>query len=206
MAAILLNDFGTKAVLERFSLSPERRIGKGHFCAVYEAGPDEVIKLTTDVIQHASLRDYLDGAHFPNMLKDIGCVGTQHAGDLDLYMFKTERLRPTREADAATRRLARQVIAEANASLRTPAAQSAMKSARSRAERYSVRSRAALAHLVESRTLPASMTDAFEDLGRMARDYDNVVIDFHGANLMVRGKDELVFNDVVADAAILYRD
>jgi hypothetical protein len=36
-------------------------------------------------------------------------------------------------------------------------------------------------------------------------DYQNLVIDFHGANLMVRGTDELVFNDVIVDGDLLYR-
>jgi hypothetical protein len=198
MATIRLNDYGTKAVLSQFALTPGRRLGKGEFCAVYADGPDEVIKLTTDPIQRESVRDYLGGVHFPNMLEDLGCVGTQHAGDLDLYMFKAERLRPTRDADAATRRLARQVIKEVEASLATSDAQASLRGRGSKAVRYAARSDAALKHLVDSKSLPASVVEAFADLQHMTWNYNNLVIDFHGANLMVRGTEELVFNDVFA--------
>ncbi|KVP17392.1 hypothetical protein [Burkholderia ubonensis] len=204
MAFLKLNDYGTRAVLSRFDLSASRRLGKGQFCAVYEDGPDAVLKLTTDPIQLESVRDYLGGIHFPKMLDNEGHVGVQHHGDLDLYMFKSERLKPTREADAATRKLARQVLKSVDCSLSSRDAQHRGNVRGSFAAKQSLRSQAALEQLKENKDLPESVREAFEDILRMVWNYNDLVIDFHGANLMVRGKDELVFNDVLVDGAMLY--
>lgn len=204
MAVIKLNDFGTKAVLSQFGLTPKRRIGKGTFCAVYEDGPDSVMKLTTDPIQRESTRDYLIGVHFPVLQEDIGHVGTQHTDDLELYMFKAERLRPTRDADAATRKLARQVISAVDDCWRTTEAFRALNGRGSVAQVKSACSSVVLAQLTEFKSLPLTIRDAFVDIQRMVWDYKNLVLDFHGANLMVRGTDELVFNDVIVDGELLY--
>jgi hypothetical protein len=204
MAVIRLDDWGTKSVLSQYGLTPKRRIGKGLFCAVYEDGPESVVKLTTDSIQRESVRDYLEGVHFPAMVADIGFVGTQYKGDMDLFMFKSERLRPTREADAATRKLARQVIRAVDDCWATPAAERARRGRGTQAQLRSAGSRVVLDQLAEFKGLPETIREAFEDVHRLVRDYTNLVIDFHGANLMVRGMDELVFNDVVVDGDLLY--
>ena len=204
MAVIRLDDWGTKSVLSQYGLTPMRRIGKGLFCAVYEDGPDSVVKLTTDAIQLHSVRDYLGGVHFPELVDNIGWVGEQHIGDHDLYMFKAERLRPTREADAATRKLARDVMRAVD-DFWAPHASRMMYGRGSQAQKRSECSGVVLDQLMEFTSLPESIREAFADLRRMVNDYTNLVIDFHGANLMVRGSDELVFNDVIVDGDLLYQ-
>lgn len=205
MALLKLNDWGTRQVLSQFELTPERRIGRGYFCAVYEAGPASVLKLTVDGVQLESVRDHLVGPHFPRLTDNLGCVGTQAKGDFDLFLFKSERLRPIQAADAATRRLAREVIRTVDGCLRSPQATAQYNKAYgSVALRKTLQSQAALEQLVTCPTLPGSVRTAFEDLYRMVGNYVHLVLDFHSANLMVRGTDELVFNDVIADGDKLY--
>ena len=204
MALINLNDYATKAVLREFNLTPQRRIGRGVTCVVYEDGPDAVFKLTVDAIQRESVRDYLAGVHFPKMVKDIGHVGTQGLGDRELYLFKAERLRPTRDADAATRKLARQVLATVDEFWEDPDAKRALHSRGSLAQTRSACGLVVLDRLVGCKRLPESIRNAFLDIQRLCWDYDGLLIDFHGANLMVRGTDELVLNDVIVDGELLF--
>jgi hypothetical protein len=206
MALIKLNDWGTRAVLNRFNLTASRRIGKGQFCAVYEDGPDAVIKLTTDPIQLESVRDYFGGVHFPKLLANEGHVGVQYKGDVDLYMFKTERLRSLREADAATRKLARTVLAAVEQCFNSREVISKATVRGSRAHRTSLRSAAALEQLKDRTDLPESLREAFEDILRMVWNYNDLCLDFHRANLMVRGTDELIFNDVILDGTLAFND
>lgn len=204
MAVIRLDDWGTKSVLSQFGLKSKQRIGKGLFCAVYDAGPESVYKLTTDAVQLHSVRDYLEGVHFPELVENIGWVGEQRIGDHDLYMFKAERLKPTKEADAATRKLARDVIRAVD-EFWAPHASRLVYGRGSRAQKRSECSGLVLDQLMEFKSLPETIREAFGDLRRMVLDYQNLVIDFHGANLMVRGTDELVFNDVIVDGDLLCR-
>jgi hypothetical protein len=204
MALIKLNDWGTRAVLNRFNLTASRRIGKGQFCAVYEDGPDAVIKLTTDSIQVESVRDYLGGVHFPKMLGNEGHVGVQYKGDVDLYLFKAERLRPLREADAATRKLACTVLDAVEQCWNSRDVISKATVRGTRARRVSLRSQAVLEQLKDNKDLPESLREAFEDILRMVWNYDDLCLDFHRANLMVRGTDELIFNDVILDGNLAF--
>jgi hypothetical protein len=205
MAFLKLNDYGVRRVLAQYDLTPARRIGKGQFCAVYEDGPDAVFKLTTDSIQLESVRDYLGGVHFPKMLDNFGCVGDQHKNDLSLFLFKSERLKPLREADPATRKLAREVLRAVDTSLSHKNTQERVARRGTFAAKQSQRSAAALEQLQDCKDLPQTMREAFEDILRMLRNYDDLVIDFHGCNLMLRGTDEIVFNDIIVDGAMLYR-
>jgi hypothetical protein len=204
MALINLNDYSTKAVLRQFNLTPQRRIGRGATCVVYDDGPGEVFKLTVDAVQRESVRDYLGGVHFPKMVKDIGHVGTQGRGKRELYLFKAERLRPTRDADAATRKLARQVLATVDEFWADPDATRALHARGSLAQTRSACASVVLDRLVDCKRLPESIRDAFQDIQRMVWDYHDLVIDFRGANLMVRGTDELVLNDVIANGELLF--
>lgn len=208
MEAILkLNDWGTRAVLSRYGLTASRRLGKGTFCAVYEDGPDQVFKLTADSIQLESVRDYLVGVHFPKLLANEGCVGEQFKGDRSLFLFKSERLKRTREADAATRKLTRQVLKAVDECWSSKEATNKSHLLRGTfAAKQSMRSSVALEQLIEKKDLPESVREAFEDIQRMVMNYNDLALDFHGANLMVRGTDELVFNDIIVDGALLYGD
>lgn len=203
MASLRLNDCGTRFVLAQRQLTPARRIGRGQFCAVYDDGPEAVIKLTTDSIQLESVRDYLIGPHFPKMLDNYGYVGEQYSGELSLLMFKSERLKPTRMADLPTKRLVKKVMRSvdrywcSNETIKRSSAK------HSNTARLVSRTEATLEQLIEDQELPASVREAFEDLLRMAMDYQNIVLDMHGANLMVRGADELIFNDVVVTGELL---
>lgn len=200
MAFLRLSDYGTKAVLREYQLTTSRRIGRGQFCAVYAAEDHAVLKLTADSIQLESVRDYLIGPHFPKVLETFGYVGEQHAGDVDLLMYKSERLNPMRTADIGTRRLARKVIRSVDQCWNSATAINKSNHSGSHPSRLASRSEATLEQLVEDTSLPESIREAFEDILRMAQNYQNIVLDFHGANLMVRGTDELVFNDVVVSA------
>lgn len=204
MALLHLNDYGTSAVLRRFELTPKRRIGRGLTCAVYEDGPDAVYKLTIDPIQRESVCHYLGGTHFPAVLKDIGHVGEQYKRDLNLYLFKCERLRPLKDADSATRKLAFQVLKAVDECWDAPDAKRALHARGTVAQTRSACASVVLNQLVEFPGIPSGIREAFEDLRRLVWDYRDLVIDFHRANLMVRGTDELVLNDVVASGELLF--
>lgn len=203
MASLKLNDTGTRCVLAKHQLTPARRIGRGQFCAVYEDGPNAVIKLTTDSLQLESVRDYLVGPHFPKMLDNYGYVGEQFSGDLSLLMFKSERLNPTRMADLATKRLVRKVRSSVDRFWFSPEVINRYNKRGRTADKLASRSEATLEQLAEYTDLPLSVREAFQALLNMALNYQNIVLDMHGANLMVRGTDELIFNDVVVSGELL---
>lgn len=203
MASLKLNDTGTCCVLAQHQLTPARRIGRGQFCAVYEDGPDAVIKLTTDSLQLESVRDYLIGPHFPKMLDNYGYVGEQFSGDLSLLMFKSERLNPTRMADLTTKRLVRKVMSSVDRFWSSQEAINRYNKRGRTADKLASRSEATLEQLAEDTDLPLSVREAFQALLNMALNYQNIVLDMHGANLMVRGRDELIFNDVVVSGELL---
>ena len=151
------------------------------------------------------MRDYLVGVHFPKLLANEGCVGDQFQGDCSLFLFKSERLKRTREADVATRKLARQVLKAVDECWSSEEAMNKSHLLRGTdAAKQSMRTSVALEQLVEMKSLPESVREAFEDIQRMVWDYNDLAIDFHGANLMVRGTDELVFNDIIVDGSLLY--
>lgn len=204
MNVIKLNDMGTRAVLHRHGLSTGRRLGKGATCAVYEDGPDAVIKLTADPVQWESVRDYLGGVHFPTLVESIGHVGTQRAGDRELYMFKAERLRPIRDAEPATRKQARHLLKVVDRFWGSAEAKKALHQRGTIASRRSACSVVVLEQLAECPDLPQSMQEACVDLLRLVMDYQNLNIDFQERNLMVRGNGDIVFNDVVIDASLLW--
>lgn len=205
MAILNLTDFGTRKVLRKYGLTAARKIGRGEFCAVYEDSPTTVLKLTADAIQLESVRDYLVGVHFPKLIENEGYVGEQSKGERSLFLFKAERLKPVREADPSTRKLARQVLKAVEKANSSDEAINRSNVQHTRfAYTQSLRAQATLELLMEDETLPASIREAFEDIHRMTLNYNDLVIDFHGPNLMVRGNDELVFNDVILDGELWY--
>lgn len=206
MTVLRLNDPGTRQVLVKHQLTADRRIGRGAFCAVYEDGPTSVLKLSSDSVQLDAARHYLEGVHYPKMVEDIGYVGTQLRGDIDLVLFKAERLNPTRLADAATRKLARKIQKSVFFGCDEPAARAAYSKRGTQSEKNSARSLVVLQQLVDNKSFPISIHEAFLELQRLAWDYSNLFLDFAGANLMVRGTDELVFNDVFANGDLFFAE
>lgn len=55
-------------------LKGKKLIGRGMFSAVFETGPDTVLKLTVDSVNYALLVGpaRMIGAHFPHVLEDQG--------------------------------------------------------------------------------------------------------------------------------------
>lgn len=208
MTILRLQDMGTREVLSRFRLTTDRRVGKGWFCAVYEDGLDAVTKLTADAIQLESVRHYLVGNHFPKLLQATGRVGTQHAGNLGLYLFQAERLRPVKDADAATQKLARKVVGDLGRA-RAKYHRDTMHLNRivpdSWAQRCNADDAMLLGLMLENKAFPGSVREAFGALLSLVSTDKNLVLDFKSANFMVRGTDELVFNDVIANGALYPR-
>lgn len=204
MALLKLTDWATKRVLKNHNLTPDRRLGRGEFCVVYEDGPDAVWKLTADNIQYESVLHYLEGTHYPALLGGPGYVGEQH-NDVALYLFRAERLRSTKFADAATRKLARQLVKGVSTHWNSPKCRASVEGLQTRQQRTQARTGMTLELLQEDVALPQSLREAFTDLHRMVLDYGSLALDLHGANLMVRGNDELVLNDIIVDGAKLDR-
>lgn len=202
MALLNLADYATKRVVSRYGLTPARRIGRGMFCAVYEDGPDAVWKLTADNIQYESVRDYLDGTHYPALVDGPGYVDSQR-NEVGLYLFRAERLQPLKLADKPTRKLAQHLLREADRHWHSADAQRAADRHRQTPQRCAARAQLTLEQLQDTAMLPQSLREALADLLRMMLDYGTLSLDLHRANLMVRGTDELVLNDVVVDGAKL---
>jgi len=205
MYVLRLSDVGTRQVLKQYDLKAEHRLGRGKFCAVYEAGPNAVNKLTADNIQLESIRDFMTGEHFPTLLSTEGYVGDQYQLDASLYLFQTEKLRPVREGSTATRKLARKILATVDnfwgSSRSVNHAYS--KPNVSLATKLSMRAEASIEQLAQCTEFPESIRTAFEKIRTMMENYENLTIDFHSGNLMVRGTDELIFNDVIVDSVKL---
>ncbi len=203
MASLKLNDPGTRQVLHRYDLKATHRIGRGQFCAVFDDGPQSVLKLTSDPIQMESVRDYLSGEHFPLLTENIGYVGEQLAGEMSLMLYRSERLKPLREADRPTKRLARKVITAVDQHWHSSTAVNKSNVRGPLSRSMAIRSQVVVEQLTEDATLPSSLREAFVDLQRMMWDYDDLSLDFKGNNLMVRNGNELVLNDVVMNSRLL---
>lgn len=204
MRILNLNDHGTKAVLRELNALPENRIGRGALCAVYDAGPHEVLKISADVIQLESVRFYLQGTHYPAMTKDIGYVGTQFRRNLSLVAYQSERLNPLKTADKATKKLARDLISKSGLIFMASAAKRPYDRRESDTERRAAQTLMVLESLAEQDSLPLSLREALADVHGMAMDYGTLSLDISASNLMVRGTDELVLNDIIVDGSVLF--
>lgn len=192
-----LNDWQTRKHIREHGLDKMDRLGRGTFCAVYDETADTVLKLTADAIQYESVRDYLFGTHYPELIGGAGYIGEQSHGELSLYLFRAERLNPLRMADLATKRLARKVLSKVDSVWCSSWNSVPGNHSTDWAYRRSEVSRKTIRELRDDDTLPLSIREAFEYLENFANDYQDVGLDFHRNNLMVRGTDELVFNDVI---------
>lgn len=193
-----LTDWGTKAALREHRLTTLNRIGRGSFCAVYDGG-DHVKKLTSDAIQYESIRDYLSGEHFPQLLQNHyhGYAGTQRKEDADLYLFSTEKLLPLAKAPKSVRALAYQLCRKTDEYW---ISSKSMKQYNLLNFNYTEQSKETLERLSEDGSFPSSLRASFEDLYRLLGDFGGQPrLDMGRSNLMTRG-DTLVLNDVVFDA------
>lgn len=193
-----LNDGATKRVMQQYGLNASNRLGRGMFCAAYDAGWDEVMKLTSDPIQVESIRDYFRGEHFPQLIQNYGYMGEQR-NEASLFLFKVDRLKPVKEADAATQTLAKSLVRRTCKLYDTVKVDEKYRWNNFKTERDKLIVEA----LMNDGRLPQSLRDAFEPVMTMLCDYDGLRLDLCGKNLMVRGQDELILNDIVVDGKLL---
>ena len=193
-----LNDGATKRVMQQYGLTTKNRLGRGMFCAAYDAGWDEVMKLTSDPIQMESIRDYFKGKHFPRLIHNYGYMGEQR-NEASLFLFKVDRLKPLKEADAATQTLARSLVRRTCKLYGTVNVEEKYRWNNF----YTERDKLIVQSLIDDVRLPQSLRDAFEPVLSMLNDYDGMRLDLCGANLMVRGQDELILNDIVVDGKLI---
>lgn len=193
-----LNDGATKQVMRKYGLTPGNRLGRGKFCAAYDAGWDEVMKLTSDSIQLESIRDYFKGKHFPQLIQNYGYMGEQR-NEASLFLFKVDRLKPVKDADAATKTLARSLVRRTNKLYGTVKVDEKHRWNNF----YTERDKLIVQSLIDDERLPTSLREAFEPVLSMLMDYDGLRLDLYGANLMVRGQDELILNDIVVDGKLI---
>lgn len=186
MLNLRLRDPKTRAVASEFGLTPQNRLGRGKFCAVYKKSEDRVYKLTSSAIQLESARDYFEGSHFPRFYTDYWCQGQQSHGAL-LYLYTAERLNKLRDADKSTKALSRLIYQKTQSAIGSKINLPSVVGA----------SIQACEDLITDKDLPLSIREAFERVIDVCYDFADVILDIHGANFMVRGKDELILNDIV---------
>lgn len=198
MNILLLNDPGTKSALKHPELQGLPLLGRGKFSTVYDNG-DTVLHLTADPISYGM---HCDGTmaianknkHFSQVTNDYGDVGTQHGGDLTLYLFETEKLVKLR-GNIQQRRMALLIQAIHTGALE---AHSKLKGFYRNAPLDW-----ALDYMSTNELLEESVGDAITLLCDFARNYPSAGLDLHLANFMVRPADgTLVLNDPLADTEI----
>jgi hypothetical protein len=198
-----LQDWGVKRVMREHGLKAKDKLGRGAFTAVYAEDDATVLKLTVDPIQYDAHVFLRDNPHFPTVFDPRGEVGNQHAQDLALYLSRCERLRPLNQADAPTRRLARQVTKASARCWVSARVYSVAKGYARESDHFRVRTLETFSEMSQDMAFPQSLRDAFEVLANMVSNYGEATLDMHRGNLMVRGTDELVLNDVLAPCNLL---
>ena len=199
MSILQLRDPGVRRAMQHPALTGRKKLARGSFCAVYDAG-DTVLKLTCDAKQYALYADYTapTGDYFPRLVENHGHIGETSSG-LSIYLVEMEKLdRVGRDAPLETKRLARQLLN----SIEEPFDRSLHRHVGGRVPIVEAAKRAsieALDAVSEDESLPEDLRDSLADLGVFVSNYD-CSADFHMANLMRRGN-QLVLNDVVTDIA-----
>jgi hypothetical protein len=173
------------------------RIARGTFCAVYDKG-DTVLKMTCDPVQYGFAADFSrpKGVFFPEMVEDYFCIGETNAEER-IYLYETEKLTPAKRTNRATNTTVSRLLKKAQAQFTKQVC-----TAKGVHDRVtgSVNAMNALANDEE---LPEDLREALADVGTFCSNYE-AMIDFHRANIMLRG-DQIVLNDVVCETAALLR-
>lgn len=207
MAILNLKDLGTKAALLKHGLVPKSRIGRGCFAVVYAKGEDRVLKLTTDPVQSEIHRIWGHGPHFPELHVNHGIVGEQDQGKLNLWLLELERLQSMRYADQPTRELAKLIRRQGERASRDAVGSVQPDPLSPFSDKVLLkRQRVTLARLTEDRELPVSIREAFGCLYLAATNELPLQLDMHSNNFMVRGKDQLILNDIACDHTLLCRE
>lgn len=201
MPKICLNhrSAAVRKALVAFNLAQKKRIGKGQFCAVYDNEDGTVSKLTLDSVAFEGVRSYFHSPHLPQMLHNEGIVGEHGLAKNSLYLFTTPKLLPLSKAKSVEKRLAAQLGTEYETSWTN--AWEKVRHIKDSGWKYAVaRSRVILEALKDRPSLPQAIREALEEIYRMARDFDNLMLDFKRTNLMVTEDGRLILNDVIARA------
>lgn len=203
MRVLKLNDTGTKLALKsdtfqqsRWKLEDLPVLGRGKFSIVYDNG-DSALHLTCDPSSYALHCDgvaAVKSKHFSKVLKDHGVVGHQGAGDLTLYAFETEKLVPLRGFNQA-RKLYKQII-----NLYDYFNGVGVYERRDlRAARY----QKVLGCIIAEKSIGHSLKVALSELSHFLMQFNDVALDLHAANFMVRPEcGTLVLNDPVVDYGV----
>lgn len=186
--------------MRNVELSGCARIGRGQYSVVFARGESEALRLTCDPITYAMHCDgvmRLSGTHFAKVTNDYGDVGVQRAGDVDIYLFGTERLQKVAPG-TAEKRLATQIVKLAQHTL------SNTRSGSLGNPYDEVRTMHALEKMSDSKDLPFSIRKALSDLASFAGSMAGASLDLHPQNIMQRiDTGELVLNDPLHDRGLL---
>lgn len=191
-----LRDPGVMRALRHPALKGLPRLARGAFCAVYDKG-DTVLKLTCDPVSYEFAAGFARplGDHFPQLVDDFDRVGETRAGD-PLYLFEVEKLQPIRRETPREVKLSAGRLCES-----VDVTWSKYRWSARKGENDCIASYRALQEVAADTTVPETMREALGELALFAGCHD-AVIDFHQANVMLRG-DMIVLNDVVVGDAAL---
>lgn len=184
-------------------------IGCGQFSAVFEGSrPDTIHKLTIDPVAYWLFNDGyvgVEGKHFPKTVEDYSDVGEVviHANlrsgrprKVPIYLYEQERLQPL-PMKSEQRKLAKKIIDKARGgttvSVRSPTGR----------VRDVDTAKAKLETLASQEDLPESVREASEQLADFCDYYDDLFLDMHFGNFMVRPETgDLIFSDPFGCASI----
>lgn len=201
MKILVMNQPCTRAARKHPALEGRKLIGCGQFSAVFEGSrPDTIHKLTIDPAAYWLFNDGVvgvHGQHFPKTVADYSEVGevTIHANlragrprRVPIFLYEQERLLAL-PIKSEQRKLAKSIIDKTRASANTrPKCKGVRRDVDS--------AQMTLEDLSAQEDLPASVRDAAGDLARFCNYYDDLFLDMHFGNFMVRpDSGELVFSD-----------
>lgn len=192
-----------RVVRNRPELRGKKMLGCGQFGAIFEGSqPDTIMKLTVDPTSYWLVNDRAvgcQGQHFPKTLYSYEEVGTVtiHANlragrprQVPIYLFEQERLERL-QMKTEQRALASKIMKRAGfVTGRTPVA--------NRRNRSVDNAKHILSQLSEDLELPESIRHATSELSRFCDYFDDLFLDMHYGNFMVRpATGDLVFSDPV---------
>lgn len=180
-------------------LKGKRMLARGHFAAVFDGGPDTILKLTRDPLQYAVAADpyHPEGPYFPRLVESYGDVGETNDGHC-LYLIEVERLQAINaQAPLAMKRERKSLMQVLDFHAST------IRGTLPANRRYSKYGDQEVARLTletarECEEISEGARQALGDLRDFICNYDGYALDFHAGNMMRRG-DQLVLNDVIAD-------
>lgn len=206
MKILVMNERNARAARQHPAIKGKKLLATGQFSAVYEGStPDTVHKLTVDPAAYWLFNDGVVGVagkHFPKTVNDFGSIGDTvvHANlragrprEVPIFLYEQERLVPL-PMKSEQRRLASKIIKAARAASGNSQLFKGFSS--THRARDVDDAKLTLNELSNTEELPVSLREAAYELSKFCDYYDDLFLDMHYGNFMVRPETgDLIFSD-----------